>query len=136
MKLGIVLPGYLLSLLTTILITFYSIATLAQASQSVAEFDVPYELFAALSDYHDLTQLEEKRHIDAEIIPVISDIITYFEEERQKYLSIRAISAKVKKNLEKMDAHLTDFNNELLFRKKVFEFRMLLEKQHKLKSNK
>ncbi len=139
MKLDIVFFGYLLSLLITIPITFYPLLALPQeiqnSEQSVAEFDVPYELFAALSDYHDLTQLEEKRHIDAEIIPAITEIIYYFEEERQKYLSIQTISEKMKKNLEKMDAHLTDFKNELLFRKKVLEFRILLKKQQQLKSN-
>ncbi len=142
MKLGIIFLGYLLSLLIGVLTIFYPLVAFPQkvqnSQQSVAEFDVPYELFAALSDYHDLTQSEEKRNlvVDEEIIQAITEIIYYFEEERQKYLSIqdKLVSAKVKQNLEKMDAHLTDFKNELLFRKKVVEFRTLLEKQQKLKN--
>ncbi|MDM8545274.1 hypothetical protein QUF61_02155 [Candidatus Venteria ishoeyi] len=114
---------------------------------SVAVFDVPYELFAALSEYHDLTQSEEKNHqlIDTEMIPVIEDIIYYFEEERKKYTKIEKkqqtlgmenehiILNKVKENLKKMDAHLLDFRNELLFRKKAIEFRLLMKKQKALK---
>ncbi len=134
--------GYILSLLITVLTIFHPSVAFPQkvqnSQQSVVEFDVPYELFAALSDYHDLTQSEEKSNlvIDEEIIQAIAEIIYYFEEERQKYLSIQDqhFSAKVEKNLEKMDAHLTDFRNELLFRKKVVEFRTLLEKQQKLKN--
>ncbi|MFK5970912.1 MAG: hypothetical protein QM487_12445 [Candidatus Marithrix sp.] len=139
MKLGIVFT--LLSLLMIIPYQFMVISAFAEniqnSDQSVIEFDVPYELFAALSDYHDLTQSEEKRHlvIDEEIIPVIAEIIYSFEEEQQKYLNIQNISDKVKNNLEKMDAHLIDFRNELLFRRKVVEFRTLLEKQQKLKLN-
>ena len=141
MKLGIVFTWFLLSLLMIIPYQFMVISVFAENiqnfDQSVIEFDVPYELFAALSDYHDLTQSEEKRHlvIDEEMIPVIAEIIYSFEEERQKYLNIQNISDKMKKNLGKMDDHLTDFRNELLFRKKVVEFRTLLEKQQKLKSN-
>ncbi len=140
MKLGIV---FILFLLNLLMIIPYQLVTVAFAQntqnseQSVIEFDVPYELFAALSEYHDLTQSEEKQRlvIDEEIIQVISEIIYFFEEERQKYINIQNISGKIKINLEKMDAYLTDFRNELLFRKKVIEFRILLEKQQKLKSN-
>ena len=141
MKLGIVFAWSLLSLLMIIpyqLVTSAFAQKIQNSDQSVIEFDVPYELFAALSDYHDLTQSEEKRQltVDEEIIPAITEIIYYFEEERQKYLNIQDISDKVKINLAKIDAHLTDFKNDLLFRKKVVEFKILLEKQHKLKSNK
>ena len=139
MKLSIVFT--LLSLLIVIPSQFIVMPVFAEntqnSDQSVIEFDVPYELFAALSDYHDLTQSEEKQHliVDEEIILVITEIIYFFEEERQKYLNIQNISDKMKKNLEKMDAYLADFRNELLFRKKVVEFRILLEKQQKLKLN-
>ncbi|MBE9562835.1 MAG: hypothetical protein IMF12_08245 [Proteobacteria bacterium] len=134
MKLGIIFAGYLFSLL--LIIPYQSIANNSQDSgQSVIEFDVPYELFVALGDYHDLTQLEEKRHIDEEIIPAINDIIYYFIEERKKYLVVEDISDKTKKNLEKMDAYIIDFKNELLFRQKAIEFRVLLKKQQQLKFN-
>ena len=144
MKLSIVFARYLLSLLITVPTIFYPSITVAlfqkvqNSEQSVAVFDIPYELFASLSEYHDFTQSEEKQHlvIDEEIIPVITEIIYYFEEERRKYVSIQGkfFNKKMRENLEKMDAHLADFKNELLFRKKVAEFRALLKKQQRLKS--
>jgi len=141
MQSGVLFVRYFLILMIIVTTIVYPLVAFSQKAQNeLAEFDVAYELFAALSDYHDLTQAEEKRRlvIDKEIIPVIKEIIYYFEEERQKYLKIQdeKFVAKVQKNLEKMDAYLTDFRNELLFRKKVVEFRTLLKEQQKLKSSK
>ncbi|MCK5877514.1 MAG: hypothetical protein KAG43_07760 [Candidatus Marithrix sp.] len=136
MKLGIIFAKHLFSLL--IILSYQSVTATQNpqnSAQSVVEFDVPYELFVALSDYHDLTQLEEQHHIDKEIIPVITEIIYYFTEEIDKYLVMPDISDKIKVNLEKINSHLIDFKNELLFRKKVVEFRALLKQQQQLKSS-
>ncbi|MCP4700678.1 MAG: hypothetical protein GY862_28060 [Gammaproteobacteria bacterium] len=108
----------------------------AQAGRppQIMEVDMPYELFLALGSYHDFNEDEELRNIDInqEIIPVLETIIKEFTTEKKKYEAHSPMSSAMTKRIRKIKKHVEDFKRELLYRKKVVEFRRLMKKQKTL----
>lgn len=99
--------------------------------------DMPYELFNALVDYHELREAEEQRRlrVDEEIVAVLQIVVEEYEKEMYKFgVFAEKLGAppELESRLEKMNKHVADFRNELTYRKAALEFHKLMEKQRTL----
>lgn len=103
---------------------------------NIITIDMPYDLFVALASYHELSEAEKQgESINKDIIPVLEDIVKELAAERNKYKQISAehkLKTRMEDFLNKMEKHRLGFYNELVYRKKVFQFNELLNKQNQL----
>lgn len=104
-------------------------------SSQFVTIDLPFDLFASLMSYAELTELEIQggENVNAEFIPLLKTVMQEFEKEKKQLQSMPE-NPGIKRRIKKIDKHLTDFYQELMYRQKAQELKNLLDKQQKMMS--
>ncbi len=105
--------------------------------QQIVRVDISYALFAALAEYQEFSEAEKQgdSRANAALVPVLESILRELDQEYARHTALLDEApdpGALEKRLQKLQAYIQDFRNELVFRKKVMEFNALLEKQKTL----